>query len=130
MRKTIQITSASYDGGVALNALCDDGTMWEMNGGVWTELPAIPQDESQDPLAVAVGRIDRAKAYASAVIRSGLKRNGSLVALNVNSILRGADERCQARQHSDQMVCEKCGLGWDVNDPEPPACTIVASVKG
>ena len=29
---------------------------------------------------------------------------------------------CQARQYSDQMICEKCGLQWDVNDPEPPEC--------
>lgn len=29
---------------------------------------------------------------------------------------------CKARQFSDQMVCEPCGLRWDVNDPEPPAC--------
>lgn len=29
---------------------------------------------------------------------------------------------CLARQHSDQMMCEACGLAWDVNDPDPPAC--------
>lgn len=29
---------------------------------------------------------------------------------------------CQARQYSDQMVCAACGLAWDMNDPEPPAC--------
>ncbi len=29
---------------------------------------------------------------------------------------------CTARQHSDQMICEACGLQWDVNDPEPPKC--------
>lgn len=29
---------------------------------------------------------------------------------------------CKARQHSDQMACSECGLAWDVNDPEPPAC--------
>jgi len=29
---------------------------------------------------------------------------------------------CKARQFSDQMQCGKCGLAWDVNDPEPPAC--------
>ncbi len=29
---------------------------------------------------------------------------------------------CLARQHSDQMVCGKCALQWDINDPEPPAC--------
>jgi len=131
MRKVIQITSAPWEGSVALTALCDDGTMWEMNSGRWVELPAMVQDESKDPLAVAAGRIQRAMKYASDVIRSGLpQRSGSLVALNVNSILRGADEGCQARQHSDQMVCEKCGIGWDMNDQAPPTCVIVASVKG
>ena len=29
---------------------------------------------------------------------------------------------CQARQHSDQMLCGACGLAWDVNDPDPPEC--------
>lgn len=29
---------------------------------------------------------------------------------------------CKAIQYSDQMVCHACGLYWDVNDPEPPAC--------
>lgn len=29
---------------------------------------------------------------------------------------------CYARQYSDQMQCGKCGLAWDVNDPEPPRC--------
>lgn len=29
---------------------------------------------------------------------------------------------CLARQHSDQMTCAACGLAWDVNDPDPPAC--------
>lgn len=28
---------------------------------------------------------------------------------------------CKARQYNDQMLC-RCGLAWDVNDPEPPAC--------
>ena len=30
--------------------------------------------------------------------------------------------KCQARQHSDQMICHKCGLVWDMNDPDPPVC--------
>lgn len=34
---------------------------------------------------------------------------------------------CQARQHSDQMLCGPCGLAWDVGDPEPPACRQRAS---
>lgn len=29
---------------------------------------------------------------------------------------------CLAVQHSDQMLCETCDLGWDVNDPERPMC--------
>lgn len=29
---------------------------------------------------------------------------------------------CYAKQHSDQMICHKCGLVWDMNDPDPPEC--------
>lgn len=29
---------------------------------------------------------------------------------------------CQATQHSDQMICTSCGLVWDTNDTDPPAC--------
>lgn len=29
---------------------------------------------------------------------------------------------CQAARQSDEMVCAKCRLRWDVNDPEPPLC--------
>jgi len=29
---------------------------------------------------------------------------------------------CKARQYSDQMHCAECGLSWDVNDPDEPAC--------
>lgn len=32
------------------------------------------------------------------------------------------NSNCQARQHSDQMLCEKCGTAWDMKDPNPPAC--------
>ena len=31
-------------------------------------------------------------------------------------------DKCEARQYSDQMCCTKCGLNWDVNDEDPPAC--------
>jgi len=30
--------------------------------------------------------------------------------------------RCNAMQHSDQMVCAPCNIAWDMNDPAPPAC--------
>ena len=69
-RKVVQITAAPWDGSVALNALCDDGTMWEMNAGRWVELPAIPQDESQDPLAVAVGTLQTIRLRAEAWLHS------------------------------------------------------------
>ena len=29
---------------------------------------------------------------------------------------------CEARQYSDQMQCSRCGLTYDVNDPDPPDC--------
>lgn len=29
---------------------------------------------------------------------------------------------CKAVQYSDLMVCHQCGLKWDTNDPDPPAC--------
>lgn len=28
---------------------------------------------------------------------------------------------CNVRQENDELVC-KCGLRWDVSDPEPPRC--------
>jgi hypothetical protein len=30
--------------------------------------------------------------------------------------------KCFARQYSDQKICHQCGLVWDTNDPDPPAC--------
>lgn len=30
--------------------------------------------------------------------------------------------RCTAIQYSDQKVCKRCALVWDMNDPDPPAC--------
>ena len=29
---------------------------------------------------------------------------------------------CEAVQYSDQMQCARCGLAYDVNDPDPPDC--------
>ena len=29
---------------------------------------------------------------------------------------------CEARRHSDQMQCGRCGLTWDVNDESAPEC--------
>ena len=29
---------------------------------------------------------------------------------------------CKAYQMSDQKCCDRCGLVWDMNDPEPPTC--------
>lgn len=29
---------------------------------------------------------------------------------------------CRAKHRGDQMMCDECGLVWDVNDPDPPEC--------
>jgi hypothetical protein len=29
---------------------------------------------------------------------------------------------CEIRQYSDMEKCEKCGLCWDMNDPNSPEC--------
>ena len=29
---------------------------------------------------------------------------------------------CEAKQYSDEMVCERCNMRWDTNDSYPPAC--------
>lgn len=34
---------------------------------------------------------------------------------------------CRAKQHSDQMRCDACGLVWDVCDPDPPNCSTAAT---
>lgn len=40
-------------------------------------------------------------------------------------------DKCEAVQHSDMMVCEKCGLKWDTNDAYPPKCwRVVQMSKG
>lgn len=36
---------------------------------------------------------------------------------------------CEARQHSDQMLCKRCDIGWDMNDPHPPTCGQIAKGK-
>lgn len=38
-------------------------------------------------------------------------------------------ERCEARQYSDQMNCARCGLVWDVNDPDEPTCPKIAAER-
>lgn len=35
---------------------------------------------------------------------------------------------CEARQYSDQKVCHKCDLVWDMNDPDPPECLTDAEI--
>lgn len=36
-------------------------------------------------------------------------------------------EGCEAKQRSDQMVCDACNLVWDVNDSMPPDCKPIGS---
>lgn len=36
---------------------------------------------------------------------------------------------CEAKQYSDQMVCVRCRLTWDVNDPAAPQCDPITKIK-
>jgi hypothetical protein len=36
--------------------------------------------------------------------------------------VENCSRECEARQYSDQMLCKRCDLGWDMNDPHPPSC--------
>lgn len=38
-------------------------------------------------------------------------------------------KKCEARQYSDQMLCKRCDLGWDANDPCRPDCEASPRVK-
>lgn len=31
--------------------------------------------------------------------------------------------KCRAAQMADSMRCARCGVQWDVNDPDPPVCS-------
>ena len=37
---------------------------------------------------------------------------------------------CKARQYSDQMLCDNCGLQWDVNDPDSPCPNTLEKIRG
>ena len=39
-------------------------------------------------------------------------------------------EGCGARQRSDQMVCDRCGNVWDMNDSLPPDCNPMRTILG
>lgn len=36
---------------------------------------------------------------------------------------------CKAIRQGDQMQCASCGLAWDVNDQDRPACRTSAGVE-
>ena len=36
---------------------------------------------------------------------------------------------CQAVAVADQMICQRCRLVWDINDPEPPDCVEPSTVN-
>lgn len=90
MRKVIQITTTSNAVGESiLHALCDDGTAWEMQNGHWHEMPPIPQDESKDPLAEAVAKMNAVRLYAESYRDSA---NADRRAFGIN-ILRRLDSK-------------------------------------
>jgi len=49
-----------------------------------------------------------ARAMGGGQIAAGIRKGMSIV--------------CAARRINEQMMCRKCGLQWDIDDPEPPEC--------
>lgn len=43
------------------------------------------------------------------------------IAVGLRKAMRQA---CRARRVNDQMQCGFCGLSWDLDDKEPPACNL------
>lgn len=43
--------------------------------------------------------------------------------------MRGKRWECEARQCSDQKVCDRCGLVWDMNDTDPPDCRPIEETR-
>lgn len=35
---------------------------------------------------------------------------------------------CEAIRYNDEMQCARCGLTWDVKDPDPPECRTAREV--
>lgn len=50
----------------------------------------------------------------------GLNHGGQWV--QMPEIPQPIEGPCEARQMSDQMVCNRCNLAWDMNDLAPPTC--------
>jgi hypothetical protein len=62
------------NGESSIYALCDDGTLWALShSGQWHEMPAIPQDESKDPMAVMQLKMLSVESLAYELIH-GIKR--------------------------------------------------------
>lgn len=38
-------------------------------------------------------------------------------------------KNCKARRQGDEIVCNKCGLRWEVKDVDPPKCNPPRSAK-
>lgn len=145
MRRIFHMTAATRpDGSTELYAICNDGTTWELTNGQWVELPAIPQDLSLDPLTANIqartelqSKLDVAQAKLTRIAtlaneffqrRAYDPSVGAYhrVGAQLRTILA---DPCEARQHSDQMVCDRCNIAWDINDPEPPTCGQIAKGK-
>lgn len=141
-RRIFHMTTATRpDGSTELYAICNDGTTWELTNGQWVELPAIPQDLSKDPLAANItARLELQEKLDTA--NDKLTRIATLanefyqrraydpsvgayhrVGAQLRTILAGP---CEAFQRSDQMICDRCNIGWDINDPAPPTCGQIA----
>lgn len=141
-RRIFHMTAcARPDGTTEIYAICNDGTAWELANGQWIELPAIPQDLSKDPLSAniaarselqekldeAQGKLDKIGALANELAGRRAYDPSVGAAHRIGGQLRSIlADPCEAKQRSDQMVCDRCALAWDMNDPAPPVCGQIA----
>lgn len=69
--------------------------------------------------AVPMYVVDDRPDLGATAVREG--QTGPVRIYETARVRRVGPIKCHARQCNDQMMC-KCGLAWDVNDPEPPVC--------
>jgi hypothetical protein len=108
-RVPLQITMSPHgDGEPDIVIACNDGTMWMLgHGGQWVELPGVPQDESNDPLAKLYARnVDLQESLRTA--ESKLHRLGDLACtLTANN---GKGQWSEAHRKIGEALAEMLGI--------------------
>ncbi len=101
MRKPIQIAHAMSDErGYSIVALCNDGTIWEMDAQyrTWERTQDIPQDPDT---------VDKCETLAF----NGINKQ----AAEINSALDAENERLNGKLEIAQKALREIPMGWDLS---------------